>query len=163
MLSKKLKYLEYLNKYPDCPPQNFKEVSRVSFRWIIAADHPNNFTPLNLGQEPPARMLDETDKMCKGYGLSFFDSLDNAFERYKSLYQKKRQHQREQFKEDKGTLIGEIKIDKADGIANEPDVYNYGHFTFHEYNDTNLNSKPANITNIFEQDGESFNRTFAGC
>jgi hypothetical protein len=158
MINKKMKYDELLNKFPNCPALHYQEVSRPSFRWIIGEKHVNNFIPINLISAPPPKMLDESDKMCMGYGLSFFDSFSNAFEKYKSLYSRKREHQREQFREDKGTIIATITIKNDDGIADEPNYNNYGHFTFHEYHATDLNHKIEQITSIFESYGKTLNK-----
>jgi hypothetical protein len=157
--SKKLKYQRYLSAFPDCPPGHFQEVSRLSFRWVFGMENENNFQPLNLKPNPPQRILDETDMMCMGFGLSFYDSLKNAFGRYKSLYQKRRAHQRPQFINDKGAFIAAVSLDSHSGIADEPNITNYGHFTFHEYELINLNDKITKLTSIFESDGTNFNKT----
>lgn len=72
MTKKILKYKQYLEKFPDCPSSNFNEVERDAYRWPNNPLSPNDFIPVNLISEPPPRLLDDSDKMCKAYGLSMF-------------------------------------------------------------------------------------------
>jgi hypothetical protein len=78
MTDKKLKYLKYLEKFKDCPSSDFIEVDRDAYRWANSPVTPNDFVPINIISEPPARMLDDSDKMCMAYGLSMFNSLINS-------------------------------------------------------------------------------------
>ena len=59
---------------------------------------------------------------------------------------------RELFKEDKGACIALVKIEKDDGVANEPNLRN-GHFTFHEYEGVDFNNRIIGKTNIFVENG----------
>jgi hypothetical protein len=154
MTEKKLKYIQYLEKFKDCPPADFKEVDRDAYRWTQNPVTLNDFIPVNIIGEPPARILDETDKMCMAYGLSMFDSLKNSIDKYQREYKKRRQHQREQFIKDKGNFIAFLKLSKNDGLADEPNKENFGHFTFHEYYKTELEKKVLNLYNIFLDNGE---------
>ena len=154
MTEKKLKYIQYLEKFKDCPPSDFKEVDRDAYRWTQNPVTSNDFIPVNIIGEPPARILDETDKMCMAYGLSMFDSLKNSINKYQKEYKKRRQHQREQFIKDKGNFIAFLKLSKNDGLADEPNEENFGHFTFHEYYKTELEKKVLNLYNIFLDNGE---------
>lgn len=154
MTDKKLKYLKYLEKFKDCPSSDFIEVDRDAYRWANSPVTPNDFVPINIISEPPARMLDDSDKMCMAYGLSMFNSLINSHRKYQKEYNKRRQHQRVQFIQDKGSHITLIKLTKNDGIANEPNEDNFGHFTFHEYSHTSLDFKVSTLYNIFKDNGE---------
>lgn len=89
-----------------------------------------------------------------GYGLSMFDSFRNSIEKYRKLYGKFRPHQRKQFIQDKGRFIVLLKLTENDGIADEPDENNFGHFTFHEYHHTELEKKDLTFYNIFLDNGE---------
>ena len=109
---------------------------------------------MNIIGEPPARILDDTDKMCMAYGLSMFDSLKNSIDKYQKEYIKRRQHQREQFIQDKGNFIALLKLSKNDGLADEPNEGNFGHFTFHEYDQTELEKNVLNLYNIFLDNGD---------
>lgn len=154
MTEKKLKYKQYLDKFPDCPSADFTEVERDAYRWTNNPLSPNDFIPVALISEPPPRMLDDSDKMCMAYGLSMFDTLVNSLSRYKKEYNRRRPHQREQFKQDKGSFIALVKLTKSDGVANIPNVNNYGHFTFHEYSETSLVTKVLTFNTIFKEDGK---------
>lgn len=154
MTEKKLKYLHYLEMFKDCPSSDFKEVDRDAYRWTRSPVNFNDFIPINIINEPPPRMLEDADKMCMGYGLSMFNSLINSLNKYQREYKKRRHHQREQFIQDKGSYISLLKLAKNDGIADEPNEVNFGHFTFHEYIHTRLEHKVLNLYNIFSDNGE---------
>lgn len=93
MLDKKLKYQSFLEKFPACPSENFSNVEIKAFRWVHQPININDFLPLNIIQSPPIRILDNNDLMCIAYGLSMFDSIENACTKYKKQYFSKRKHQ----------------------------------------------------------------------
>jgi hypothetical protein len=156
MTDKKLKFKQYLEKFPDCPSADFIEVERAAYRWTNNPLSVNDFIPINLISEPPPRMLDDSDRMCLAYGLSMFDTLLNSLSKYQKEHNKRRPHQREQFKQDKGSHISLIKLTKDDGIADIPNDRNYGHFTFHEHSKTNLQAKILTFYNIVRIGGLSY-------
>ena len=127
--------------FPNCPSIEFKEIVRDAFRWINNPLILNDFTPVNLINEPPPRMLDDSDKMCVAFGLSMFDTLLNSKLKYQKEYNKRRPHLRDQFKQDKGGYIALVNLTQDDGVADQPNENNYGHFTFHEYSETSLVDK----------------------
>jgi hypothetical protein len=145
MTTKKLKYQELLSQFPNCPPDNYTEIEMEAFRWVHSVEHENDYKPINLINDPPQRLLDETDKMCMGYGLSLFDSFENAYARFKELYCKQRDHLKPVFISDKGDCIATLKLVYPDGLGNCPDVRNHGHFTFHEYENVNIRNKVKKI------------------
>lgn len=151
MISKELKYKELLAKFPNCPPEEYKEIKKEAFRWIHEIEHENDFKPLHLIKDPPQKMLDDSDLMCIGHGLSLFDSFINANNKYKDLYTNKRKNKRIDFVNDVGNNIAKLAIDYSDGIANHPN--NTGHFTFHEYNNVTLKEKIQSFFYIFDSDG----------
>ncbi|MFY8186719.1 MAG: hypothetical protein ACOVLC_02055 [Flavobacterium sp.] len=154
MTDKKLKYLQYLEKFKDCPSSAFKEVDRDAYRWTRSTVTSNDFIPINIISKPPPRMLDDSDKMCMAFGPSMFDTLKNSICKYQKEYKKLRQHQREQFIQDKGSFIAMVNLSKNDGLADEPNANNFGHFTFHEYYQTNLKNKVSKLHSIFLDNGE---------
>lgn len=154
MTEKKLKYQEYLEKFPNCPSSDFTEFERDAYRWTKKPLTANDFIPINLINEPPPRMLDDSDKMCMAYGLSMFDSLSNSISKYQKLYNNFRIHQKEQFIQDKGSYIALLKLTKDDGVADIPNENNCGHFTFHEYSHTSLDAQVLSFYTIFKDDGE---------
>jgi hypothetical protein len=153
MTNKNLKYKLYLDNYNNCPPSDFHEITGEFCRWVSLTGHENDFKPLNMIALPPQRLLDNSDKFCMGYGLSFFDTLQHAFSRYCELYRKqKRAHLKELFKQDKGTQVSLISINKDDGVADEPN-FNTGHFTLHEYDGIDFSNRNLQKIAIFEENG----------
>jgi hypothetical protein len=63
----------------------------------------NDFLPLNKISNPTPRILDDSNKMCMGYGLSMFDTKENASLKYRKLFKKTRELNKDKFKIDKGT------------------------------------------------------------
>ncbi len=114
----------------------------------------NDFIPINIISEPSPRMLDDSDKMCMGYGLSMFDSLKNSLEKCRKLHHKFRPHQREQFIQDKVSFIALVSLSKNDGLVDDPIPDNFGHFTFQEYCQAELVNKVTSHYNIFLDNGE---------
>lgn len=153
-MEKKLKYLLYLEGFNDCPPSLFKEVDVNAYRWTRNPVSSNDFIPLNISSSPPPRMLDQSDKMCMGYGLSMFNTLENALDKYKKEFLKRRQHLRKQFIQDKGDFVAMLNLSKTDGQADEPKQDNFGHFTFHEYYHAELEKKVVHLYCIFTDNGE---------
>lgn len=146
--TKKLKYQSYLENFPNCPPDNFRPVDRDAFRWVHKEIIENDFLPLNLIKEPPQRKLDDSDYMCLGFGLSLFDSLRNAKDRFLGLYYSFKTTSRTIFLEDKGDHIAFLKITKDDGIADLPN--HDGHFTFYVFENVSLADKILSLHPIFE-------------
>lgn len=154
METEKLKYQKLLEQFPDCPGNEFEEVEKEAYRWVHKPLTDTDFLPVNIISEPPPRMLDDSDKMCRGYGLSMFDTFEDALGKYKKIFKKLRSHQRVQFKEGKGNYIALLALTKDMGIADEPNERNYGHFTFYEYANTDLQKNVSDLNEIFKENGE---------
>ena len=148
MQTKKLKYQSYLEKFPNCPPDSFQPVDRDAYRWVHKEIIENDFLPLNMIKTPPKRVLDNTDNDCRGYGLSLFDSLDTAINRFLSLLKRSKPNEKLAHIEDKGDHVAFLKITKVDGVADLPNKV--GHFTFHEYKNTFLADKIISLHPIFD-------------
>lgn len=155
MDEKKLKYKQLLKEFPNCPPTSFVQVERQAFRWAHATICSNDFLPMNIISDPSPRILDDNDLMCMGYGLSMFDTKENALSRYKWVYEKLREHQQFQFVDDKGDSIALVELIKEDGLADDPNKY--GHFTFHEFDAVDLSKRVKYIYNIFDGNGKFIN------
>ncbi len=154
MSEKSLKYRQYLEKFEDCPSSDFVEVDRPAYRWVKGVATSADFVPVNIEREPPPRMLDDADKMCMAYGLSMFDSWANSMAKFEKEYARRRPHQRAQFVEDKGGFIACVQLTRDDGLADEPNPKNHGHFTFHEYERARLVQNVLNVQRIFDDNGE---------
>lgn len=144
------KYQRYLNAFSDCPPSTYESTAMLAFRWVHAEPHPNDFMPLHLISDPPDRMLDEFETMCKGYGLSMFGSREAAKQTYLKATSRKRPNLLRSFVEEKGDAIAELQLREEDGISSQPNDHGSGHFTFHEYKGTNLYNRIISKTPIFE-------------
>jgi hypothetical protein len=152
MESKELKYAVHLDKLPNCPPITYKERYTNAFRWVFKDNLSDSFMPLNLLKEPPQRMLDDTDLLCKGFGLSLFDTFVYSEDRYKALYKRKRNVSHEEFIVEKGNAIAELMMKGTDGKFGDWNETN-GHFTFHEFESTNLTKNVLKIEDIFDNNG----------
>lgn len=142
------KYKNYLSNIKNCPPEDYAPTNRVGFRWVHQEPNEQDFIPLNLIKEPPQRVLDDSDLNCMGFGLSFFDSKANASGKFLSQLNRLRNHLKQGFLLEKGDAIAEIQLHERSGVANLPAPQNYGHFTLHEAEDSNLKSLVVQITMI---------------
>jgi len=156
MQAKKFKYAAYLCQSQNCPPDSYIEMECDAYRWIHSTITKNDFLPRNIIQNPPQRILDDSDLMCKGYGLSLFDTNGNAIKTYTKNYSKRRAHLRQSFITEYGDSFCLIKIESSDGLGGDKNKES-GHFTFHEYEDSNLEERIINIFNIFDDDGKIIN------
>lgn len=150
---RKLKYQKYLDEFANCPPNYYKERTENAFRWVFQNRLSDSFMPLNRIKEPPQRMLDDSDIMCKGFGLSFFDTYAHACARYEALYKRKRGLSHDVFMADKGDSIAELEMTENEGIFGDVNDAN-GHFTLHEFEETDLTKNVLMIEDIFEENGE---------
>jgi hypothetical protein len=112
---------------PKCPPEDYKSVNRTTYRWVFSSiDHPDNFKP-RIKIRPHA-FNDATDlQKCEGYGLSFFDTMENAKARFNVLLGLQSKKAYERF----GTHVADGNISESDGVSSEINTAN-GHFTFHQ-------------------------------
>jgi hypothetical protein len=149
---KRLKYAVALNEFPNCPPMTYKELNESAFRWVFRDNLAASFLPLNVIKEPPQRMLDEADLMCKGFGLSLFDTFDHANARYLALYKRKRGISHDDFVAEKGDAIAELVLTGEEGLFGDKNEAN-GHFTFHEFETTDLTKNVLSMDDIFERNG----------
>ncbi len=121
-----LKYQSYFEKLiAPCPPSNYTLNKREAFRWIFdsVADK-ENFKPAYF--KNPKRFNDKSDEeMCMAMGLSFFDTLENAENRFLKL---KNRLGQEAYKI-LGTQIGSGLLQEEDGVNSKSD--GNGHFTHH--------------------------------
>ena len=130
------KYQSYLENIPNCPPENYSAITKLAFRWLHETiDNDYNFQPVLL--QSPKRALNMNHlNQCKGYGLSFFDTANGAIDRYLELITSK-----PNLIDTLGNNLGEIYLTPQDGVCSEPETNNNGHFTFHEYKNTDLARK----------------------
>jgi hypothetical protein len=145
-----LKYTKLLSEIKNCPSDNFVSIDKIAFRWVHQNPDESDFLPINLIKEPPQRVLDNTDLLCMGYGLSFFNTKENARQKFLNLYERLRTPLQKGFLEEKGNFIAEINLEKSDGLSDAPSEHNYGHFTFFEFMETKLTTKINSIDLILK-------------
>ena len=134
---KKLKYKSEHTKLDcECPPtESFTHKNVEAFRWVHKDfNHENNFKPVLLITPSRIDEIDSCESQCSGYGLSLFIDEKKAEKKLIS-YLKRKPMLSEIF----GDSIAVGKIDKEDGVINEPDKK--GHFTFHESDKSNIKLK----------------------
>ncbi len=131
------KHIEAL--FVQCPPFDYTSCKRVAFRFVFEETHNNyrnNFLPVLIikpARKNGRRFKKEPSK-CRGYALSFFDTLEHIREQYAEL---KRDHPN--ISDIIGTHIAQGIIDKEDGVVSQID--HKGHFSLHEFEGTQLQTK----------------------
>lgn len=154
MYKKKLKYIKYLEDFPDCPcATKYNEVEMEAYRWVKNNENVNDFIPLSLINDPPPRILDDSDKLCASYGLSMFLTLKHAAKRYQSRIRHTRACHRQKQIEEYGKEIALLNLEINDGVAGDLNS-DSGHFTFHQYENVDLKNKITRIFDIFDENGE---------
>ena len=142
----RFKYQVYLSELPNCPPSDYERKNIQAFRFVFAdLSLENNFLPVLL--QNPKRSFSDDEATCQAYGLSLFDTLENARKRYFTLKKSFR-------KIDKviGTHIAEGSIEEDDGVVSK--INSYGHFCLHEFEQTDLWVKFRLVMKIYD-DGTS--------
>jgi len=128
-----------------CPPSNYKSKDISAFRFVFEAENDkakNNFLPV-LIIKPKRQLKPDNDTVkCQGYALSLFDSQENAEKRYYKLRKRNKN-----ISKTLGDCLATGTIDKTDGVASEVD--NNGHFSLHEFENTDLAAK-FNIISTLE-------------
>jgi hypothetical protein len=130
------KYGAIIGTLPNCPPSSYSRADRSGFRYVFKHGEPEkSFLPVLVKQ--PGRMLSlRTDKtsQCRGYGLSFFSSLESARKRFTQI---KKRHPKIQ--KTLGDHIATGPLNTWDGVMSNVD--GTGHFTLHEFKDVRLHLK----------------------
>lgn len=118
------------NNLKDCPPKIYQNKKLIAYRFIYSEKHPNNFAPQYVKQ--PKRVLKKQpdNQKCTGFGLSFFDSEENARNFFIDL---KEQLGWSDAVANKaiGYFIAEGEICSTDGVSSG--IRYDGHFTNHPY------------------------------
>ena len=140
---KPLKYREEMTKRGvtiDCPISVSPSKKISAFRFVYSPkEHELNFIPNVLIDEmknvPFNYSNDEYQKqlqLCKRCAISLFDTLENIQNRWDNATQK--------FKKNYGyTHIAEGEIHEGDGLMG--DISNTGHFSFYEFEDSNIHER----------------------
>ena len=123
------KYAKYHTEFEDCPPEKYVRTNRDGYRFVFDdTDSDRSFSPvLILDEGRPARGGAGHRKECRGYGLSFFASEENARAMFASL-----RKNIPQIHKSIGNLLARVVITHKHGVASEPSKSS-GHFTLHEF------------------------------
>jgi hypothetical protein len=128
----KFKYGNFLTTFSDCPPADYQELDITAYRWIFEdVNDERNFQPVLTQNPQRATGMTDTQK-CMGHGLSLFDKLEGALTRYRKLFRKNAE-----VAKTLGTKVAFLQLEKSDGCGGDMEK-GYGHFTFHEYANTDL-------------------------
>lgn len=128
-----LKYQNQIKDIGDCPPSECRRMDIKSFRFVFEdISHKNNFLPV-LIIKPRRKLRNEAEK-CSGYALSFFSSIEKAKKRYINL-----KNACDNIEKTIGTHIALGLINKTDGLVSK--INRVGHFSLHEFKDTDLKKK----------------------
>ena len=116
-------YFENLNV--PCPPKHYIADDKEAFRWIFDAPiGEDNFVPVYF--KNPKRFNEKSDEArCMALGLSFFETLETAEQRFLQL---KKRLGEEAYKT-LGTHIAKGQLQAEDGVNSPPQIN--GHFTHH--------------------------------
>lgn len=131
----RFKYYTYVHDLTDCPPSHAYAQDLTAFRFVFnQIEDRRNFAPVYILKPKRRHASDPHYKTCSGYGLSLYNSLDNACRRYADLVESV-----PSFPQTVGTHIAAGQIGKDDGVVTEPNTD--GHLTLYEFEHTNLGLK----------------------
>ncbi|MEP6464648.1 MAG: hypothetical protein ABJB05_00020 [Parafilimonas sp.] len=140
-----LKYSKFITGIKNCP-KNCVPKSKPAYRYIHDLGNEEDFLPMSLQNSPPARILDNNDKHCMSYGISFFESAIQAREKFLHYYNKKNEELQQLYLIEKGNKIACVNITEEDGLCSETDKY--GHFTFYDFINITFVDKISNLVNV---------------
>lgn len=124
--SKILKYSDQISLIQFCPPIACKKTTITGYRFVFDDAEPApSFTPVGLLNPGQIEGLDEKKK-CSSFGLSFFNSANNAEEHFNRL-----QKRIPLIHKKLGGNLAEVNITPKHGLVSEP-IKDTGHFTVHE-------------------------------
>ena len=139
-----LKYQSNLETRPDqpCPCRDsFAPREMVAFRFL--KNNPANASDF----VPPAAMNPSQRDTCGSYALSFFDTEENAFKRFKKL--NKKVDARAKY----GEFVGKLKLSESDGLLSAPS--RDGHLDLHQHENVDFASRVENVKSIPRPSDES--------
>jgi len=128
----RFKYHTYIHDLTDCPPTHAYAQEIEVFRFVFKQiDDQRNFAPVYILKPKRRHPKDPHHKTCSGYGLSLFNTLENACSRYADLLESI-----PSFPQTVGTHIAKGQVNNDNGVATEPN--SDGHLTLYEFEHTNL-------------------------
>ena len=121
-----------------CDLTDFVQQNRICYRWTFdRIEHPNNFLPRYLLKPEMTR------ENCIGWGLSLFETLEQAENRLYEIAQN-----RKRIYKAIGTHVAEGRLTENEGISDK--AQRNGHFTLFEYAEIDLQNNFKIIAQIYE-------------
>ena len=144
----KFKYSAHLDKIENCPNSECMHRNLYAYRWGHDNFSGKDFEPLSLETPPAQRILDNSDKHCMSYGLSFFEKEQQARDKFMKGYNVAKAHLKQGYIQKRGDKIAVVLITEDDGVCSKSDLS--GHFTLYEYININFDKRIENIFDIFQ-------------
>ncbi len=121
------KYQSFIESIPECPPTKRVSGTFPAYRFVYAdINNPQNFLPPCV-KKPNRQNVKGDAARCGGFGLSFYDTLENARASYAELKGRMSSNIYKAI----GTHIARGQICEDDGVITEKT--STGHFELHEY------------------------------
>jgi hypothetical protein len=135
------KYHHHIKSLANCPPSICTSKNIEAFRFVFSdINAERNFLPTYI-ISPVRRNSASNEGACAGYGLSFFNTLDNARRKYLSII---RSHKN--FSKNVGDCVAQGLLREEDGVMT--DINEDGHFTLHEFEGTELRGRFTIVARI---------------
>ncbi len=129
----------------NCPPEQYTQMPLTAFRFVFnEISHPDNFRPIGLLHPQRINEFTENAQKCQSLGLSMFAENLKARQFYNLMLLKTAG----KFANTVGSCLVELKLEGNDGVHSYPSNRRDSHFTFHEFEHTNLVERIINIKNL---------------
>lgn len=122
------KYDDEMRRIPHCPPDELVREERAAYRFVRDEVGESSFLP--VAKLDPSRLHREPDN-CALYGISLYDSLENANRKLKYVLTLSKN-----IRKRIGEQIASGKVDENSGAHTVP--AKNGHFTLYEYSDSSI-------------------------
>lgn len=134
------KYQQHITKITGCPPRQGR-ARTLAYRWVKNPTGPNDFLPPALKNPKRLKNCTTQNEACSSWALSMHDTIDASLDAYKNL-QKTVVNIKKLF----GDHIAEGFLTSNDGLITKSSQN--GHFDFHEYTTSNVQSKFTLVLSI---------------
>jgi len=141
----RFKYRKEIASIPDCPPDHYENRILIVYRFVFEdISDERNFSPVLIlkPKRIHARMFRRDEAKCQGYGLSLFNTLENAQRKYLKLIKN-----RPKLAKKLGTHIAQGLIEESDGVVSP--INREGHLTLHESEQADLKRKFRLVMEVY--------------
>ncbi|MGH1363895.1 MAG: hypothetical protein ACRBF0_10085 [Calditrichia bacterium] len=127
------KYSEQISSLHNCPPTNYSPQATDAYRFVYKSNPERSYIPVAKGN--PKRINDRSDmKKCQAWGLSFFNTEENAIAKFEDLKRRNKN-----IAKTIGDSIALVKLEESDGVCSP--VGEKGHFTLHERGESKFSER----------------------